>query len=548
MTYLIVKTADGKVREINLEKDAFSIGRLPDNELPLQDNLISRHHSKIVKQGKKHIVSDLKSANGTLVNKKRIDKKTLVDSDEIQIGTTTLVFKEGQPTGTTKPAAPSPTTVTQPTVKSPPGMVGSEVIKSIGDMPMGYRLDAKDYIDRGESVIMAAKPIARSKDSERFFILYQLGKTVTGTTSLDEVLDITMSFIFDCIKAQRGVIMLIDKETGKLAPKLIRDKSKSGKGEGLVVSQTITNRVIKEKIAMLTSDALYDSRFQSGASIAQFNIRSALCVPLWEKQDIFGVIYIDNLIKTQAFTNDDLDLLSAIANQIAIRIKQEELYGNLKKEALLRSNLERYHSPDVVEMIIKHGSDKKIELTVEEKDVSVVFADVQDFTTLSEELTPTEIAGLLNELFEKTTQIIFSYDGSVNKYIGDAIMAVFGAPMASHDHARNAVDAAVAIVKAVKKIAEENKGSKSLYNIRVGVNTGRVVAGNIGAQKRIEYTVLGDAVNVASRLNQHAKSNEVVIGPLTYEHVKDHFKTESLGAVKLKGKKENIQVYRILES
>lgn len=546
MAYLIVKTADGKVREINLEKDAFSIGRLPDNELALQDNLISRHHSKIVKQGKKHIVSDLKSANGTLVNKKRVDKKTLVNNDEIQIGTTTLIFKEGQPTGTT----PSPTTATQPTVKAPPGMLGSEVIKSIGDMPMGYRLDAKDYIDRGESVIMAAKPITQSKDSERFFILYQLGKTVTSTTSLDEVLDITMSFIFDCIKAQRGVIMLIDKKTGKLVPKLLRDKGKSGKAspDGLVVSQTITNRVIKEKIAMLTSDALYDSRFQSGASIAQFNIRSALCVPLWEKQDIFGVIYVDNLVKTHAFTNDDLDLLCAIANQIAIRIKQEELYGNLKREALLRSNLERYHSPDVVEMIIKHGSDKKIELTVEEKDVSVVFADVQDFTTLSEELTPTEIAGLLNELFEKTTQIIFSFDGSVNKYIGDAIMAVFGAPITSHDHARNAVEAAVAIVKAVKKIAEENKDSKSLYNIRVGVNTGRVVAGNIGAQKRIEYTVLGDAVNVASRLNQHAKSNEVVIGPLTYQHVKDHFKTESLGAVKLKGKKENIQVYRILES
>jgi adenylate cyclase len=539
MAKLIVKLGAKVVREIFINKPSIKIGRLEDNDIVLADNLSSRHHCDIIQRDNKYIANDLKSANGTMVNKKKISSHTLQENDEIQIGSYSIIFNEGSnfvvpgsggsPFGaTTRTAAPG----------APP-LPGSDIVKRITDIDASYQINIKDIFDKGESLSASAMAgMEEGKAGKKFFLLYQLGKAVATTNSLNEVLDVALSSVFDFIKAERGVILLLNNATKELVPAISRTLKTKSFTDHIKVSQTITNKAVQDKVSLITSDAQADSRFSAGMSIAQQNIRSALCVPLWDKEDVLGVIYVDNSMRAHSFTNDDLDLMTAIANQIAIRIKQEELYDKLKKEALVRSNLERYHSPDVAEMIISQG----VTLDVQEKDITVLFADIQNFTTLSEQLHPSEIAAMLNNFFDVATNLVFEYKGSINKYIGDAVMAIFGAPVLLPDHPARAVMASVKMMEALT-----TKKYEIPYNLRIGINTGMVVAGNVGSKQRIEYTVLGDTVNVASRLNQYGKAMEVVIGEETYKRIKDlglPLAFTNLGTAKLKGKEKEVQVYK----
>ncbi|MBI4713091.1 MAG: FHA domain-containing protein, partial [Planctomycetes bacterium] len=519
---LVVQFNRKTLREIALSKPVFTIGRLPDNDLELNDNLCSRHHCEIVLRDSKYLVNDLRSANGTMVNNKKITSQSLQDNDEIQIGSYTLIFKQEQQAG-------MPFGMPSQTDKVAPRAFESDIVKGLDEISASYRVNIKDIFAKGESLSATPLPQELHKtEGKKFFLLYQLGKAVTQASSLREVLDIAMTSIFDFINAERGILMLLDSTRGELTPQIAHHRHKKAPQEFFAVSHTITSKVIKDRVSIITSDALSDARFSMGASIAQQNIRSALCVPLWEKDEILGVVYLDNLVKSHSFNNDDLDLLTAIANQIAIRIKQEDLYEELRKEALARGNLERYHSPDVVEMILSQG----VKMDVDERQVTVMFADIQNFTTLSEKMPPSEIAQMLNDFFETTTRIVFEHKGSVNKYIGDSIMAIFGAPVPLADHPAQTVQAALKMVQELTRLRHTDNIP---YNIRIGVNTGVVVAGNIGSQKRIEYTVVGDVVNIASRLNQYGAANQVVIGEETYKFIKDinmDIVTKDLGSVK----------------
>ncbi|MDI6788158.1 MAG: FHA domain-containing protein, partial [Planctomycetota bacterium] len=414
MPSLVIKKDNKVIKEVVINKPALLLGRgTVGNDLEIPDNLASRRHCEIKKQGTDYIITDMGSSNGTIVNKQTIKPDQLVvlkDNDEIQIGMTTLIFRD-------------PPSMVPPS----PGISSSDVVKKVSEMPLEYRLNIKDMQDAGQS--LAAAPftmdLEKKKENKRFFILYQLGKAVSSATTLKEVLDTAMYSIFDFIKTDRGVVMLLDKESGKIVPYLSRTRLQKELKEHITVSSTIVNKVVSDKVSIITTDAMSDTRFSAGMSIAQQSIRSAICVPLWEKEDVLGVIYLDNQMHAHCFTNDDLDLLTAFGNQIAIRIKQDELYTNLKKEALVRGNLERYHSPDIVELIISKGS---TDFAAEEREITVLYADIQNFTPLSEKLSPPDIAEMLNEYFETATNAVFEYKGSVNKYIGDAIMAIFGAP------------------------------------------------------------------------------------------------------------------------
>ncbi|MFH1231321.1 MAG: adenylate/guanylate cyclase domain-containing protein [Planctomycetota bacterium] len=520
MPILIVKQNNKIIKEFSVTKSRIVIGRGIGNDLEIPDNLASRHHCEIKKDEEQYLINDLSSSNGTILNDRNITSAFLHDNDEIHIGITTIIFKYAASSEQYRE-------------------LSSDIIKGINEIPLEYRLNMQELQNTGQSLAAAHYTIGleEKKDSKKFFILYQLGKAVTSATTLDEVLDIAMYSIFDFLKAERGVIMLIDKANGKVIPRLSRTRSQKNLQEHIIVSHTIINKVIQDKVSIITTDAMADSRFTEGMSIAQQKIRSALCVPLWEKQDIFGVIYIDNQIQSHCYTNDDINLLNAIANQIAIRIKQDELYNNLHREALLRSNLERYHSPDIVELIVSKGG---VDFPAEEKEITVLFADVQNFTTLSEKMPPAEIAQMLNEFFETATHIVFEHKGSVNKYIGDAIMAIFGAPVELKDHAINATRCAMKIIQALSS-------QSNLYNIRIGINTGIVIAGNIGSKKRIEYTILGDTVNIASRLNQFGSANQIVIGEQTYKNVQSYgIQAKDLGLIQLKGKEKDVRAYQII--
>jgi adenylate cyclase len=197
-------------------------------------------------------------------------------------------------------------------------------------------------------------------------------------------------------------------------------------------------------------------------------------------------------------------------------------------------------------MILKESEEEQ-ENIMESKDLTatILFTDIIGFTRLSEKMSPRDINLMLNQFFSRMTDIIFKYDGMIDKFIGDCLMAVFGAPMEKKKDPERAIQAAKEMRQELKKMIE-NEGLEKEFNVRIGINTGNVVAGNIGSPNRMEYTVIGDAVNIASRLESIAKPNQILIGDETYKFVKRKFKINKIGLKKVKGKSEEIMVYEVL--
>lgn len=522
---LIVKGTEAG-RELPLTKDSFSIGRLPENDYELDDGEASRKHVSVLRRGNGYVVVDNNSANGTFVNETPIQSHDLRHGDRIRIGQTAFLFVDPPPAAAA-PAGPSP-----------------QFVRSIMDLPKAYRMDLRA---RGADASSApaeglAAPEA-GRGQQEFFVLYQLAKALTSASDIEGVLDTALRLTFDVIQAERGVILLVDRATSDLVPRMAAHRTKGRlRPDEVVVSRTIARQVLADRVSLISSDAQEDARLQGGLSIVQLNIRSALCVPLWDQEEVFGVVYLDNMARKHAFTEKDSDLLAAIANLMAIQIRQSELQSRLRTEQVIRATYQRYFPPDIVEMMIREPGRQ---FPLEEKEVSIIFCDVQGSTNLAERMSPAEFAGLLNGFLEAATTAIFDNHGHVNKYLGDGILAVFGAPQAlKEDHAFVAVRAAQQILADVY-LQNQQQPAEKRYNIRIGVNSGNVVAGNIGPEQRQEYTVLGDAVNVTERLLRFPEVNRIVIGENTNARVKDFYITSSLGMVQLKGKAKEAEVFEI---
>jgi len=510
--------------QVNLEfsRDLIKIGRLPDNDIVLNDILISRRHCEIKREGERWKICDLGSLNGIYVNNLRVGEEFLAPGDVIVIGNFQLVFED------------------QSAQAQPRMMQGldQELIRPVSELG--------DEIGIGLDPIGGYQRLSQARESKYFYTLYQIARALNSANSLQELIKLSLELIFQIINAERGVMMLLD-EKGELQIKqaMVRGKT-AGENPEVQVSKTIARRAIGEKAGIITSDAKYDPRFQSGASIIAYNIRSALCVPIWEREEIRGVIYLDNLMQTYAFNEDDLKLLTAIANQVAIALHQEELHDQMRQDAIFRANLSRFHSPDVVNQIaeqVKQNQD--LQQQVSEREVTVLFADICGFTRLGEKMRPEELAGLLSDYFNQMSALIFQNKGTVDKFIGDAIMAIFGAPISYGNDAELAVFTAIEMLKKMEEFRNTVAESKR-FQIRIGINTGIVVAGYMGSRQRIEYTVLGDPVNIASRLQDLALPNSIYIGESTFNRIKGLFQIKDLGMLSLKGKAHKIHTYRIL--
>jgi len=357
-----------------------------------------------------------------------------------------------------------------------------------------------------------------------------------------------MDNIFKVIDADYGFLILTgDEGDNQLTPVVVKHKDDRERDkETLKVSRTIIDKVIHEKEAILTSDAMADSRFDGSKSVFLQKIRSAMYAPLWRKDKIIGVIGLNSVSFDNQFSQDDLVLLQAIGSQSAMILEQASLNDQIREEEVLRSRLERFLSPQIAEMIVK-GSQETIDTVMEptELTATMVFTDIIAFTQLAEQIPPRETNMILNQYFSVVTDIIFRYDGMLDKYIGDGLMAVFGAPIEKDDDPERAILAAKEMKTALAAMRAEQGGKKDTFDIRIGINTGRVVAGNIGSPRRMDYTVIGDPVNIASRLESIAKPNQILIGEETYEAVKDKFEIRRIGPKKVKGRSAEIMVYEI---
>jgi adenylate cyclase len=516
--------------------EGIELGRSPDCEIVIKDFGVSRKHAKVVADGDRCRLVDLKSKNGTHVNGVPVLEAYLKDGDQIMLGKSLLRFQR------------TLEEVVELDEQKP--MLEKEagtIIRSVGDLQEylnSERLRGDGAREAQPSEVPAEAPEIEVTNR----ILRSLSDLAKSLITMqpdqpDEVSERVMDAVFEHIPADRGFLMLYD-EQGNLKPKVVKHRHDGGEGK-ISISKTIAERVVQDRVAILTSDAQIDPRFATGESIRSHGIRSAMCAPLWKGDEVIGIIHVDSPIQTNTFNVVDLDLLSALANYAAVAIERAHMNRRVQEEMLKRGRFEKYFSPSVVTRILSEGEKDE----VEELEASILFADIVGFTPMVEKLSePRAVADLLNECFSRMADVILECDGTLDKFIGDCIMAVFGAPYAQEDHAVRAIQVTLEMRRRLDDLNRES-GEEIPIQMRMGINSGRVVAGPIGSVKRKEFTVLGETVNIASRIESMvAEAGQIVVGERTWELARDQFEFRDLGMVALKGKEKSVRLFEVLSA
>ena len=512
---LLITGPDGE-RTVKLQKKRNSLGRSKECDIQLSDFSVSRSHCFLYEENGVWFIEDNNSTNGVLVNGKKVQKSKIDIGDEVTLGNFKLELVH-----TTEVAS-------------------GTFYRTLHDFQMDYKLDEFPAVE-GKEI-----PQEEKRKSKILSILVQMAKTLLVAENLDEVLNKIMEIVFEALDAERGYILL--KTNGNLEPKLIRSRKGILSKEDLPFSKTIIDQVINQKISLITHDALADSRFEEGKSIKIHQIRSALCAPLWNKERVIGMIYVDSPSKTGLFSMEDLDLLTALANMAAVALERAILTEKFKEEERIKNQLARYHSPSIVDEIIrgKERTSSSLNASII-SNLTVFFADIAKFTTLTEKTSPLELMAILNNFFSMATECIFEEGGTLDKFIGDAVMAFFGAPLPQRDHADRALKCAVKLQKLLKdwNKKREEKGEEPLL-LRIGIHSGNAIVGNFGSVKRLEYTALGSTVNIASRLEEYvAEPGQIVISEDCKNALKEKYNLVNLGKFSLKGLTKEIYVYLV---
>jgi len=398
---------------------------------------------------------------------------------------------------------------------------------------------------RDKSVAIAQQEfeVADLGSNRHLFILYQVARAINFCDTVPALLDQTMSLVFEAVNAKRGAVFLYnDKDDLELGASHTREESDK---IDVAVMSDISRRAIDANNAIICTDSCYDAGLKENGFVDISEISSVLAVPLWERDRIMGAIYLDNPAEKNAFNEDDMDLLTSVGTQLAMRIRQDQMQAQMQENAVTRAGLERFHSPDVASLIFKQSKlGEGFRKFLKEREVTILFADISDFTPLLERLDMEEAADLMNDYLDEMTEIIFKYKGNVDKFIGDAIMATFGAPISYGNDAELAVFAAIEMMKKMEDFKAGIKPKKR-FDIRIGINTGMVISGYLGSKTRIEYTVLGDPVNIAARLQHIAPAKKILVGEETYARVRGVFDFKDLGSKYLKGKTKKTGIYEV---
>lgn len=493
---------NGEEQMFRLTERGLHIGRALENDIVLNNAIVSRRHAEVQLRGREAWVSDQGSRNGISVNRLRVKEARLSDGDVIGVGPFEIRFEDRA--------------------------AQSVVLDDNKYYPLAA--EARD-VGAGELPELAL-------DLREF---YRISRRLNGIVGLRELLDAAMEEVLRVVPAQRGILMLF--KGSELVPMVVYPPTQGD----VAISSTIARRALEGHEAVLTRDARLD--FGGSQSIISANIRSAICVPLLCEGRVLGLINVDSPGRDQ-FGERERDLLAAVANQAALNIERTRLTEQLRAQEQQRQLFERFLSPNVAHDVASYFSEHGRLREPQECVVTVLFADVKGFSSLSERLSPREVQDLLNEYLHEMTEVVFRFSGTLDKYIGDGIMALFGAPELGEQHppgvhAARAVDAALGMIEAHHHLVAKLDPSKA-FDFRIGINTGPVYAGFFGTRQRLEYTVIGDTVNTASRLEGKAELNTVLISEATRAAVGSAFEVQEMGNFQLKGKAQLVQTFKVI--
>ena len=544
-------------------------------------------------------------------------------------------------------------------------MIQEELVKDGGSIPVRVGICLTQL---NGSLSRLGKQVKRhDEELKSMRALANIGQVVNSSLELSQVLQIVMDTLVRLTGAERGFLMLRDDQ-GEMTTRIARNwEQESINASEFAISRTVIDRVMSESQAVMTTNAQEDPRFGGQESIIAYSLRSILCVPLKVKDEITGVIYTDNRIRTGLFSDAERDLLVAFANQAAVAIENARLFESVRRtlaevtelknlmdnvfasiasgvitadvadkillcnraaEVILEKNslellghelsemlpsigkdltglmeavrqsdqhivgleyqstlpkkgpvvlsfnlsplkdasqetqgvaivlddltekkrlqaqrrlFERMVSPAVIQML----DPDKLHLGGKRAGITTIFADIRGFTSFSEDHDPEILVTVLNRYLAAAAEAILAEQGTIDKFMGDAVMAWFNAPIPQEDHALRAIRAALGIRKAVEQLQSEIPADMQ-RSFGVGIHYGEVVLGLVGTESRLEYTAIGDSVNTAKRIQENSQAGQILISSEVYALVQDAVQVNPVAAIQAKGKRLPLDVYELV--
>ncbi|HEY4158738.1 MAG TPA: adenylate/guanylate cyclase domain-containing protein [Polyangiaceae bacterium] len=600
MARILLATPEGQqvveLREFN------SLGRHPSNTIQLLDKIVSKEHCTIERRPHGFLLKDLGSLNGTYINGERVvGEQDLKHGDDIALGATRARYDDGsgrplpppQPYGAPvqaphQPWQAAPGGMPQSAIGAPPSTVGApppygqqapqhappgfapgfapmqgfggvQGIPGFGVMPDAQPQQPATRVDVNDKARQIGTQIAAthkgflpydqlttntqqlSQDYERLRLSHELSREIALERDLPTLLNKILLTIFKFVRADRGVIFLMNPSKELVAS---ASQRRDGTDSPIPVSSTIMNHVIKERATVLTHDAAMDFAASKGKSMILNRISSAIVAPLLHNDDILGVLWLDSETLAQ-FQPKDMEIVTAIAAQAAMFIEINILGKKIEQEIVNRERFSRLLSPNVAQRVL--SGELKVEKGGQLVGECTVFnSDIRGFTPLSEGSHPEALVDLLNEYFEQMVEILFKYEGTLDKFMGDGIMALWGAPVGHPDDAPRSVACALEQMEQLGKFNRKRVEDNQMpLAIGIGIHTGPLVAGYIGSSKALSYTVIGDTANTSARLCGVANSGQVLVSETTLARLQGKFVYEELPPAHLKGKEKPFRVFDI---
>jgi len=547
---LKITDASGRQWRFTFTPDSIcTIGRAPDNTVVLDDPRASRYHAHVkTTDDRSFTIIDgavingqlRRSANKVFINGASEYEHKLINGDRITIGASTLKFEQ-------------PVEERTSDVKYDDRPLGhTQLLISANDvMNTVFRAKAEETAPTPVQTPQRDKMLdTLQRKANILTALYEMSKTLGSVFDLNAIFDKATDVIFRSTPADRVVALLAESGSNTDEPKLTpiamraRDNRLDAHARRLSIGRTITRKVMKERVALLSQDAASDEQFAGVDSIVSQGVRSTICAPLVAETRVHGALYADRLDPFSSFKPDDLELISAVAAQTAIAVENARAHERLAREEVARANYSRFLPEYVVKQMLENPESFK--LGGVSQTITILFADIRGFTRISEHAPPERIVSLLNRYFSAMTDIIFAHGGTLDKYLGDGLMALFGAPTATPDDANNALNAAVAMQRRVLGInIELQEEGLPEIGVGMGLHTGEVVVGYIGSERRSEYTAIGDAVNTSSRLESNARGGEILMSDATAKAARSRYKLQPRDPITVKNREQPIAIWEV---
>ena len=395
----------------------------------------------------------------------------------------------------------------------------------------------------GYSFVTLSVPVAHQVDlGMRDHLLYELARDLSSSLELEVVLRKVMDRVITLMRASRGFIVLVDPVTGTMSVQMAGGEADPEQTLLFLGSKTVIEHVVRTGQAVVTTDASLDDRFKGQQSVILQNLRSIIAVPLVTKGKVIGAVYVDNPFRAAIFEEKDKEFLQAISDLAAIAIDNARQY---ERSNFLRQLFELHVNKQVTDYVLARSDVNTKFLPGQRREVTMLNSDIAGFSTLSQSMEAEELVEFLNHYFSRMIDVVLTHGGNIDKFQGDGMLVVFGAPNPMADHGAQALKAARGMVREITRLNSELVAvGKPTISVGIGLDTGSVVAGHVGSDRRLEFTLIGVPVNNSSYLSK-IRPAKVLMSETTRGLLPEGFEVGGFEPMLLKGASEPQAIYEL---